>query len=162
MLTFSGITPVSELKRVLNAWMAIAFPASPNRAEMHLFKNNFTVSSTAVLADFTEADFDGYALGTMGDITDFAPAKVDGDGNVSRVMNLLINFAGDPTQTTPNTIYGWYLTSVSSGILLQAGNFVTPLDFTVPNAQLDMEYAARIISGGVEGGIDAEYGIAVP
>jgi len=154
----SLVTP--SLNDLLSLWMADALTAGPTFAHLKLFANNVTVSQTTELADLTEATFTGYAEQNLSAAADWLAALVDANGNVSRRDAVVYHFAASTPNLVPNTIYGYYLTNNANNLLLAAGNFLTPFDFTVDAAALDLELGLRVLAGGVESGVDAEYGVS--
>jgi len=80
--------------------------------EVHLFKNNYTPAhdDDEFGLDYVEADFDGYAVQAQ----NFAAGAVDNlDGTATATANLVI---WTPTGiTTPNNIYGYYVTDPGDG-----------------------------------------------
>lgn len=159
MITWNGFLTQKHVSVMLETWVETYMTASPNFSHLHLFKNNVTIGPGIVLADLVEADFDGYLVVPMSPGTSWTQPKIDPLGNISMLDPGLGIFLGDTPQTTPNTIYGWYITNNADSILLMAGNMPTPLDFTVSAAALDIEIGARINDASALAGEDAEYGI---
>lgn len=77
---------------------------------IRLFKNNFTPTGASVAADFTEADFDGYASQT---VVAWGAGFLNGSnqGEIDHAIKTWTATGG----ATPNTIYGYYLTRDSDG-----------------------------------------------
>lgn len=93
--------------------------------ELRLFKSNTTPTTSSVYADFTEADFSGYAqqppvFGT--------PATIDGNGNAkSDAPALTYTHNGG---ATANNVYGYYVVDTTGPELLWAERFASaPLSF---------------------------------
>jgi len=84
-------------------WADLVLASTPYAtAEMHLYTNDITPTPDALEADFTEADFGGYAAKA---ITWEAP-YIDGAGLVHAVGNVTTFVC---TGTPPNDIYGYYV-----------------------------------------------------
>jgi len=90
---------------------------------VRLFKNNFTPAATNVLADFTEANFTGYAEQTPV----YGAAALNGNNNAQATAAALTFTMGTPGTT--NTIYGWYEVDGSNGKVLYSERFGSPLSF---------------------------------
>lgn len=114
--------------------MAAVFPDDGTKLSLHLiaklavlqlrlFKNNYTPVNGSVNADFTEADFDGYAEISL---VSWDDPFIGGDGK-AKIEHPTQTFT-DTGNTTPNDIYGYYVTYVISGTtyVLMAERFVTP------------------------------------
>lgn len=97
-------------------------PAGGADWRVRLFTNDFNPTTTSVLADFTEATFDGYAevATTPADTT--GPTLV-GEDQVMRVKgeSLVWDCAADP-----ETIRGWLLYDEDSGDVLFAEKYAVP------------------------------------
>lgn len=158
MLTFGPAVPIGRMSEALAAWIATNFPAAAVQAKIRLFKNNFTVSDTAALADFTEADFDGYGAINVADGSTWTGPIIDPDGNLKSVSPTNYTFIENDPETTPNTVYGYYITDSTGVLLIAAQNFPAPLDFTLGGAQVTIELAMQMIFGGMLPGSDSEYG----
>lgn len=72
-------------------------------ATVHLYQNDVTPTVNSLLADFTEATFDGYGSATI-----TWGSATNGPGDEASVYGTGLSFiaTGD---TTPNIIYGWWL-----------------------------------------------------
>jgi len=82
-------------------------------SRIRLFKNNLTIDQNTVLADFTEADFSGYAEVSRNTWT--TPAT-DSDGNAyTQCASAVFQHNGG---VTANTIYGWYLIDGNGDLVL--------------------------------------------
>jgi len=92
-----------------NAWRNVVFPY-----EMRLYKNNVTPGETTVLADFTQADYTGYAAQNAV----FPVFTTDVNGKASSGP-LIFDFLG-PTSGAAQDVYGWYLVSTGTGTKLVA------------------------------------------
>lgn len=110
-------------------------------AIVHLYQNNVTVTPAITLPAFTEATFGGYAASAT--IGWSGPAS-DPLGN-AYLFSDLAPFIGNST-TTPNTIYGAYLTGngADSVNLLGVEPFATPIpivnigDFVAYSCQISL------------------------
>lgn len=100
-----------------------------NGAIAHLFQSPMVPSPALTLADFTaiEADFDGYAASaalTWGAV---------GTDPADRAWVTAQEVEWVPTgTTTPNTIYGYYVTNAAGTALLFWDNFPDPIPVTGP------------------------------
>lgn len=88
--------------------------------QLRLFQNNITPSKTSVLADFTIANFTGYAS--------FSPLTW---GAVTVAANIASKTASAVVFSfglgiTVNTIFGWYLVDSSAGKVLAANRLAVP------------------------------------
>jgi len=87
-----------------------------NGALLELYQNDITPTPTTPIGDFTVADYDGYAAEALS----WLAVSVNDAGQVE-VQGIIGEFR--PTgSTTPNTIYGWFLTE-SGGALIDSGRF---------------------------------------
>jgi hypothetical protein len=98
--------------------------AASTFGQMKLFQNNYVPTPTSILADFTEATFDGYVHQTfkfgIGPFRNF-------DGTYGPYSNVSYTMTGS---TTPNTIYGCYLVD-------STGAFALAIRFPQPIAMVD-------------------------
>lgn len=79
--------------------------------KLHLFKNNITPGKAHVLADFTEADFDGYAPQT---ISNWVATVVSGHIAITTPDPNTFTSTGG---ATPNDVYGYYVTDSFNAVL---------------------------------------------
>lgn len=86
---------------------------------LRVFKNNFTPLKASTLADFTEADFAGYAAADIDPATWPAPSSV---GGVAQSMYLPAPQVFTCTAGTQD-VYGWYLTDNADTVCLAAERF---------------------------------------
>lgn len=91
------------------------FNAGSGAMYLRLYKNNYTPLGTSVAADFTEANFDGYAAIR---INDFGAAALDGS-NQAHIDAPIKTFTCTGA-TTSNDIYGYYYTRADDGTLVSA------------------------------------------
>jgi len=75
---------------------------------LHLFQNDIDVDRNTVLADFVEADYDGYVT----QAPSWQAAVQAGAENVA--LAAALTFAAEPSQATPQNIYGYYFTSATA------------------------------------------------
>lgn len=118
--------PVVTLVQKIAMLNAITEAAAAwDQSELRLFQNDYDPLESMDVADFTEADFDGYAAQT---ITAFEAAYKGEDGYATVYADGLYQFdcTGD---TTPNTIYGYYVVGDPGGtpFLAFAERFDTPV-----------------------------------
>jgi len=84
-------------------------------ATIHLFKNNFVPVEAQVLADFVEADFDGYAAQTLAAWGTVA-LNVDGDAQMVHTPIVWTHDGG----ATGCDVYGYYVVDAAGLVLLWA------------------------------------------
>lgn len=90
---------------------ALVNKTAPQNLSLRLFSNNITPSDTDTAGTYTEATFAGYAAKTLTGATWNAAAA----GSIS--------YSAEQTFTrtstgTPENIYGYYVTQVTSGLLV--------------------------------------------
>jgi len=115
--------------QALDLLLAVGAPLEPGTAELRLFQNDFVPNKDSVLADFTEATFDGYAAPTL----TFANAYIGPDNTVKLTApsELFV-----PTgSTTPNIIYGWYIVANGTDVF-SSNRFDTEVPLTGPTTGL--------------------------
>ena len=86
---------------------------------LRLFKNNFSPANSSVLADFTEADFTGYAS-----ISLTGGSWVTTPADPSTAVYATQTFTGTGTA---QTVYGYYISRTSSGRAWYYERFTTPI-----------------------------------
>lgn len=91
-----------------------------NDVVIKLFQNDFTPNVNTVLADFTEADFSGYA--SVNQVATWLTPFVDANG-IPRMMNAQMQFDHDGG-VTANAIFGYWVEKAITGELLWAERFV--------------------------------------
>lgn len=90
--------------------------------DLHLYQNDMAPSPSSVLADFTEADYDGYAEETITPATWAVFLQ-----GISQAVAVGPGVVFSPTgSTTPNVIYGYYVTDNTGARLLWAERFAEP------------------------------------
>lgn len=121
---------------------------SPVSIKIKLFQNNFTPSPTSVLADFTEATFDGYAPVTVLAAA-YPPSRTMPDGSTLALFSSVADFE-DSGNVTPNTIYGAYITDTAGTFLLLSVRFDTPKIMDADMKFIKLEYGILLIPAGVQ------------
>jgi len=119
------VIPDAQCQAILTDLLTTTGPF--NTIKVHLFQNNNTPTRQSVLSDFTEATFDGY--------TAIAPAGgvVAEDPVLGPFIQWpLAPFLSGGTITTPNTIYGYYVTDSGSATLYWAELFASPVNVATP------------------------------
>lgn len=88
-----------------------------NTLTLRLFQNNYTPVDGSVIGSFTEATFDGYAAIAL---TTFAAAyqNVSAKAETDAALAVFLMTGS----TTPNTIYGYYVTIGSSQVIFAERN----------------------------------------
>jgi hypothetical protein len=97
------------------ALAALVNKTAPQNLVLRLYQNNVTPSETDTVGAYTEATFTGYGPITLTGATWVTTAGV----NVAYPEQ---TFTSTTSQATQN-IYGYYLTQVSSGLLVYAERF---------------------------------------
>lgn len=108
---------------------------------LSLFKNNYTVIDATVLADFTKADFTGYADAstlTFGAVV----TNVDGKAETDSVVKSFTYTALAGSQT----VYGYYLWDNVLNKLILAENFSAPIVLTPILSLLTVQVLATMSS----------------
>lgn len=101
-------------------------------AEYRLYQNDFTPVGTMVIGDFTVATFDGFAAKAAA----WNPSLVNVNGFAVTYADSMLWV---PTgTTTPNTIFGYYVTDTGGTNLLYARRFDTPIALTGPTTGFAM------------------------
>jgi hypothetical protein len=114
-----------------------------------LFQNNIVPTPNNVLADFTEATYDGYAAQVFTVI--FGPTRYP-DGSFQ-----LFNFANFHMtgSTTPNQIYGIYVLDFAGNLLL-AARFTSVVSMLDAFSNLQLNFHIGIGPNGLSGDADVE------
>lgn len=87
--------------------------------ELHLYKNDVAPTPTSILADFTEADFDGYGPETITPVS--WPIFLKG---ISQAVAVGPAIVFSPTgSVTPNLVYGYFVTDSTGARLLWGERF---------------------------------------
>jgi len=107
------------------SWAAYATArATTPFVQVKLYSNNFTPIEKSIIADFTEADFTGYAAQTG---TAFLAAILNGDGSVSSVMSSTVQFLQTDV-TISQLVYGYFVLD-NAGNLVGGERFNAPINF---------------------------------
>lgn len=83
-----------------------------NGLKIKLYKNNHTPADADTVADYTEADFDGYASKNL---TAFGAAFLNAS-NKGETDHTILTWT-DTGAVTPNSIYGYYVTTAGGALL---------------------------------------------
>jgi hypothetical protein len=119
----------------------------PGNVKLHLYANDFSPSPSSVLANFTEATFDGYAA--LASALLMGPSRnLDGSFEVSGNANWAMTGS-----TTPNTIYGAYITDFTGTQLLFANRFDQPVPMVDAFSSLNTRVAVALPINGLLTGI---------
>lgn len=111
-LVFPNVGEEIALKALVNH-------TAPQNLVLRLFKNDKTPAEGDVAGDYTEADFTGYSAVTLaGGSWSYAA------GNPGVISYAQQTFQSSADQSMQN-IYGYYLTQVTSGILVAAERFAS-------------------------------------
>lgn len=99
--------------------------AGPENLSLRLFKNDYTPVEASLTTDFTVADFTGYASQTLTASQSASTWAVptDSSGSANSI------YGSSPiswTAASDQTIYGWYLVGVTSGITYLAERYEEP------------------------------------
>lgn len=89
--------------------------------KLRLFKNNITPDQDTETADFTEADFTGYAEKTLTRSGWSDPTTVSNKARMDYSVEQIWTCSGGS-----NTIYGYYVVGTTSGVCLWAQLFASP------------------------------------
>lgn len=97
------------------ALAALVNKTAPQNLVLRLYQNNITPGETDTAGTYTEATFTGYSAITLTGATWTSTPGV----NISYPQQTFTSSANQATQN----IYGYYLTQVSSGLLVYAERF---------------------------------------
>jgi hypothetical protein len=113
-------------------------------SSLKLFQNNIVPTNLNVIADFTEATFDGYATHTMASL--LGPDRQP-DGSFT-----VYNFQHFPMtgSVTPNIIYGGYMLD-PTGALILAARFPAPINMVDAFSTCDFKMAVGVSVNGLAG-----------
>lgn len=138
MLVFNRIELVADLEQLAAA------SGQWHSAECGLFKNDIVPSSLTQFINLEVADFDGYDPITVS----WAPAFLNALGQPELFGDQPAIFACDG-DTTPNTIYGWYLRSgVGDLNLIAAERFANPIGIVAVGQQIVFVPIIRPLNAG--------------
>lgn len=129
--------PTASARRIQDAMVA----ATPwPTAKMHLFQNNHVPSNGDTVADYTEANYDGYASQTLG--APGAAATVGGRSTITWPALTFTKAAGVAT----NLIYGYYITNAAGDLLAAELDPNGPVPFLVAGATYVITYVNTYVS----------------
>jgi hypothetical protein len=100
-----------------------------------LFKNDFTPTPNSAIADFTEADFTGYASDALAIGT---PANLNDNVDCCVTAGAFTATAGSPF--VPNTIYGVYMTDGTPTLWYAAARFPVPVPIAAAGDFLNVRF----------------------
>lgn len=121
----------------VRAAIAIAFRDllinTADGSNVHLYQNDFAPPPTAIIADFTECDFAGYAPVPLG--ASWQDSLVPETGEIRVFSNLGAAFTAGAI-VSPQTAYGFYVTDDANAVLAGFGRFDDPTTFITSGEQL--------------------------
>lgn len=103
--------------------------AAINDVDVKLFQNDMTPTEDSGLADFTEADFSGYAASAGAQLS----APYPNEQGLPESNTGLLNYTHS-TGLVNNTIYGYY--GVNTGVLQFAQRFSEPVEMAAASTPL--------------------------
>lgn len=132
------VTPKAQELLLMTAMTGLA---AYTGAKLHLYKNNITPTVNTVLADFTEADYTGYAAQTV----TWSPAYFD-------LARQAVSNGGlklfTQTGATGNDIFGCYLTDTAgTGLLWSSRLDDAPFSLVVNGDTLPIAVVMGLLSG---------------
>jgi hypothetical protein len=130
------------LAQVLSAWKAILV-TSPGLS-IHLFQNNIVPTPANVIADFTEATFDGYAPLAL---TALAGPFRQPDGSFRILNDWAFQMTGS---TTPNLIYGYWAED-HTGALIFAERWPAPVSMVDAFSEIHLTVGVGVNAGSIIG-----------
>lgn len=122
------LTGIPEATRVVaSTAIAAAFTETADGATLKLFKNDFVPGPWAVVANFTEADFVGYAK--IDALIDWLNYRSGPTGDQIVELNALGDFAAGAIMAEQD-VFGWYLVNHAETALHAWGRFDDKFTFT--------------------------------
>lgn len=118
------VVPLASRQRILRLALNIV---TPEDLYLNLYVNNYTPVSGSTAANFTAAAGGGYAAKSLAAGTWTITTDGVDDGQADYTAQTF-TFTGALTGTT--TIYGYYVTGQTSGLLLWAERFASSDQFT--------------------------------
>lgn len=106
---------------------------APQALNLKLFKNNHTPTAADDETDYTEADFTGYADVELTEATWSATP-----GTPSTIAYGTPETFASSADQAAQSVYGWYLTQVTSGKLVAAERFSAAIPFQFDTDSLDV------------------------
>lgn len=92
------------------------------KLKVHLYRNNYTPVESSLAANFTEANYEGYASQNVTGWTD--ATLVSNRGQTTADPNVFVHSAG----STSNEIYGYWIEDpADAGSVLWAEKFLSPI-----------------------------------
>lgn len=138
------VSPTSAEAAYLAALQAGIFKTALATTEFRLYQNDITPGAGSVFADFTEADFTGYASAVM---AAWITPIIDPISGRSKIYPGPVLFLQSGTAIV-NTVYGWYLEDGSSN-LLAAGRFDTPVEMDTTGKEIVL--IPWVYASGIDG-----------
>lgn len=124
------------LSSTTRAAIATAIGALFDDSTIRLAQNDVNPSPSSVFADFTIANFGGYANVDVADATVYLD-DVTGDWVV--VLNAIPVFAADGTIASPQTAFAVYVVNTAGTGLLASARIEPPYEFTGPGSGLTLD-----------------------
>lgn len=156
MIDFSGVSGPEVRKKLAAAWASFFTAGILGDGDVQLFKNDITPSQLSVYADFTEADFTGYAAVPLGSIG-WGGEGLDLDNNAKILANDLAVFTQSGVAVT-NTVYGVYFRGPGD-YLLGAYRFPTPIEMDADGNVITLELGLQIPSNAGVAGCDVDVSV---
>lgn len=128
---------MSSLQAALYGVIGLA--AVLDGAILKLFQNQAAVTPDNVVADFTEADFGGYAQVTP--LAWNGPANQASQGLYGFAQGV---FAADNTIVDPQEIFGYYVTNAAEDTVLVAESFGSTVNFALDGDTLDLDFYLQL------------------
>lgn len=138
------VSSIGSNQSLLLALQAGIFKTAAAGLSLKLYKNNYTPGPTSTIADFTEADFDGYGGAVVNVYQTPVIDPITGDW-------ILVQTVPSPfTQSgviITNTVYGWWCDDGAN--ILLAERFDTPIEMDLAGKQITI--APRFGTNGMYG-----------
>jgi len=116
----SLILPSASEKTMLDFTLGVTVPGNQ---KLKLFVNNYTPDDTTILANLTEMSTNGYADKTLTKTSWVSVAGTTGNPATSTYAQQTWTFTN---AGGANTVYGYFITDVTSGLLLWVELFASP------------------------------------
>jgi hypothetical protein len=137
----SGISAAE--RAALAAALVTAWTNGSTGSELKLYQNNFTPTPMSALGDFVEATFTGYAAKTA--LITWRTYNDALDGSQIIDQTILQLFAAGAI-TSPQTVYGWYLTDGTAAVLQAWGTFDVPYTFSANGDKLSVNPYVKLLT----------------
>jgi hypothetical protein len=144
-MQLQDMTPYMLNQALLGIRTQLLIPGNP---KLHLFQNNIVPSPASLLADFTEATYDGYAAGSM-PLSGGPYRRTDNSFAIASTFSF--NMTGS---TTPNNIYGYYLTDFTNAQLIAAARFANAWPMVDAFSHIAGFVELAVPQNGIVGGSD--------